>query len=192
VINNVLTFTDNFNYYLGRHTLTVGVSYDHLYFGNSYKRYGTSYYRYASMEDFMTGGAPTTFGLTYPYGGGDGYAKLHFGYGAFYLQDEYKFTDQLKVTGGLRFELPMYLDDMTNNPAISALEFQDLDGNPLTIDVGSWPDAKVTVSPRLGFNYDVKGDKSLQVRGGTGIFTGRLPFVWFTNQPTKAVCSRIP
>jgi len=186
VINNVLTFTDNFNYYLGRHTLTVGVSYDHLYFGNSYKRYGTSYYRYASMEDFMTGGAPTTFGLTYPYGGGDGYAKLHFGYGAFYLQDEYKFTDQLKVTGGLRFELPMYLDDMTNNPAISALEFQDLDGNPLTIDVGSWPDAKVTVSPRLGFNYDVKGDKSLQVRGGTGIFTGRLPFVWFTNQPTNS------
>jgi hypothetical protein len=186
VINNVMTFTDNFNYYLGKHTLTVGASYDYLYFGNSYKRYGTSYYRYASMEDFMTGAAPTTFGLTYPFGGGDGYAKLHFGYGALYGQDEFKVTDHLKLTGGLRFELPMYLDDMTGNDAISALQFQDLDGDPLTIDVGSWPKSKVTVSPRLGFNWDVKGDKSIQVRGGTGVFTGRLPFVWFTNQPTNS------
>lgn len=186
VINNVMTFTDNLNYYLGKHTLTIGASYDHLYFGNSYKRYGTSYYRYASMEDFMNGAAPTTFGLTYPYGNGDGYAKLSFGYGSLYGQDEYRVTDHLKVTGGLRFELPMYKDDLEGNNAISALQFQNLDGDPLTIDVGSWPKSKVTVSPRLGFNWDVKGDKSVQLRGGTGVFTGRLPFVWFTNQPTNS------
>lgn len=187
VENNVLTFTDNYNYYLGKHTFTLGASFDKLYFGNSYKRYGTSYYRFASMNDFMTGAAPTTFGLTYPYGNGDGYAKLNFGYGSVYAQDEYQATDNIKLTGGIRIELPMYFDDLTYNAAITdSLKFRDLDGNDIRLDVGTWPDSKVTVSPRLGFNWDVKGDKSIQVRGGTGIFTGRLPFVWFTNQPTNS------
>ncbi len=186
VINNVMTFTDNLSFYLGKHTVTVGASFDKLYFGNSYKRYGTSYYRYASMDDFMTGKAPTTFGITYPYGGGDGYAKLNFGYAAVYGQDEYRADDNLKITAGVRFELPVYLDKVDGNPAISALSFKDPDGNDLKIDVGSWPKSKISVSPRLGFNWDAIGDKSLQVRGGTGIFTGRLPFVWFTNQPTNS------
>lgn len=186
VENNVLTFTDNFSYYLGRHTLTAGASFDKLYFGNSYKRYGTSYYRYASMDDFYNNAAPTTFGLTYPYGDGDGYAKLNFGYGAVYGQDEFQVNDNLKITGGVRLELPMYFDNLTTNPAVSDLIFNDLDGNPLSINVGNWPKSKVTISPRIGFNWDSKGDKSLQVRGGTGIFTGRLPFVWFTNQPTNS------
>jgi hypothetical protein len=186
VVNNVMTFTDNFNYYLGKHTFTAGASFDKMYFGNSYKRYGTSYYRYASMDDFMTNKAPTTFGLTYPYGNGDGYAKMNFGYGAAYAQDEYAATDNLKITGGVRFELPMYFDKLAGNPAIEALTFKDLNGNDLILDVGSWPKSKITISPRIGFNWDVKGDKTIQTRGGTGIFTGRLPFVWFTNQPTNS------
>jgi len=186
VINNVLTLTDNFNYYLGKNTFTVGASFDKLYFGNSYKRYGTSYYRFASLDDFYNGAAPTTFGLTYPYPGNDGYARLNFGYGAVYAQDEYRVADNLKITGGVRFEVPMYFDELTSNQAISDLTFKNLDNEDMTINVGEWPETKVTVSPRLGFNWDVKGDKSIQLRGGTGIFTGRLPFVWFTNQPTNS------
>lgn len=188
VKNNVLTFTDNFNYFLGKHTLTAGISFDYLYFGNSYKRYGTSYYRFASMNDFMTGALPTTFGYTYPYdGAGDGYAELNFGIGSLYFQDEYQVTEKLKLTGGLRFELPCYFDDLIQNPSVTdSLTFLDLDGNKEKLDIGRWPDPQVLVSPRLGFNYDVKGDRTFQVRGGTGIFTGRLPFVWFTNQPTNS------
>lgn len=187
VVNNTLTFTDNYNYYLGKHTLTLGTSFDKLYFGNSYKRYGTSYYRYASMDDFYNGAAPTTYGLTYPYeGAGDGYAILDFGYGAIYGQDEYQVLDNLKITGGVRIEKPFYFNDLLPNESITALSFKDLDGNPITLDAGQWPDSKITVSPRLSFNWDVKKDKSLQVRGGTGVFTGRLPFVWFTNQPTNS------
>lgn len=185
VINNVLTFTDNLNFYFGKHTVTVGASFDKLYFANSYKRYATSYYRFASMEDFMNNAAPTTFGITYPFSG-DGYAKLDFGYASVYAQDEFQMSDKLKLTAGLRYELPVYLKSPTANAAIEALTFKDLDGNDLSIDVGSWPKAKGTISPRLGFNYDAKGDKSLQLRGGTGVFTGRLPFVWFTNQPTNS------
>lgn len=188
VKNNVLTFTDNFNYFVGAHTFTVGASFDYLYFGNSYKRYGTSYYRYASMEDFMNGALPTTFGLTYPYeGAGDGYAELNFGFGSFYLQDEVQINKDFKLTGGLRFEMPFYFDDLIQNPAVTdSLTFNDLEGKDETLDVGAWPESQVLISPRLGFNWDIKGDRTVQLRGGTGIFTGRLPFVWFTNQPTNS------
>lgn len=189
VKNNVLTFTDNLNYYLGKHTLTVGASYDKLYFANSYKRYGTSYYRYASMADFMNPlSNPTTYGLTYPYeGSGDGYAELNFGYGSIYAQDEFQILDNLKVIGGLRYEIPFYQNsDLKPNAAVDLLTFKDLDGNDLKLDVGKWPKSKALLSPRISFNWDVKKDQTLQVRGGTGIFTGRLPFVWFTNQPTNS------
>ncbi|MGE5317633.1 MAG: TonB-dependent receptor [Chloroflexota bacterium] len=186
VVNNVMTFTDNFNYYLGRHTFTAGASFDKLYFGNSYKRYGTSYYRYASMEDFYNNAAPTTFGLTYPYPGNDGYAELDFGYAALYAQDEYQVNDALKITGGVRLEMPIYFNNLLPNTAINDLKFLNLDNDSINIDASQWPDPKITISPRISFNWDPKGDKSLQVRGGTGVFTGRLPFVWFTNQPTNS------
>lgn len=188
VKNNVLTFTDNFNIFLGAHTITLGASYDYLYFGNSYKRYGTSYYRYASMEDFMNNALPTTFGLTYPYANaGDGYAELNFGYGSIYAQDEFQVTPDFKLTGGIRLELPFYLDDLIQNPAVTdSLTFNDLEGNEEKLDIGTWPESKMLISPRLGFNWDVMGDRTFQLRGGSGIFTGRLPFVWFTNQPTNS------
>ncbi|NCC72506.1 MAG: TonB-dependent receptor [Sphingobacteriia bacterium] len=187
VKNNVFSVTDNFSYFLGKHTITAGVSFEHLYFGNSYKRYGTSYYRYASMADFMNNAAPTAFGITYPYeNAGDGYAELNFGWGSLYVQDEFQVNDQLKLTGGLRLEMPFYFDDLLPNSSISELTFKDNDGNDEKLDVGNWPDPKLMISPRFGFNWDAKGDRTLQVRGGTGLFTGRLPFVWFTNQPTNS------
>lgn len=187
VKNNVFTITNNFNYFLGKHTLTLGVSFDHLYFGNSYKRYGTSYYRFSSMDAFINNQLPTAFGLTYPYeGAGDGYAELTFGLGSAYIQDEYQVTDRLRFTGGIRFDLPFYFDDLLPNPAIKALNFQDLSGNEEKLDVSSWPDARVLFSPRLGFNWNVNDEESIKLRGGTGIFTGRIPFVWFTNQPSNS------
>ncbi len=187
VKNNIFSITNNLSYFMGQHTITAGFSFEHLYFGNSYKRYGTSYYRYASMDAFINNQAPTAFGLTYPYeGAGDGYAELNFGWGSLYVQDEYQINNDLKITGGLRFEIPFYFDDLLPNPAISELTFKDKDGKDMKLDVGSWPDPKIQISPRVGFNYDVKGDRSLQLRGGTGLFTGRLPFVWYTNQPTNS------
>ncbi len=37
------------------------------------------------------------------------------------------------------------------------------------------------ISPRVGFNWDVTGNKTVQIRGGSGLFTGRFPFVWLGN-----------
>jgi hypothetical protein len=111
-----------------------------------------------------------------------------FGLGSVYAQDEWKVIPNLKITYGVRLEKPFYLDKMQNNPAIDALTFADGE----KMNVGTWPKSQLIVSPRFGFNYDVKGDRSLQVRGGTGIFTGLLPFVWFTNQPTNSGMIQVP
>jgi len=183
VTNKTLTITNNTTFNLNRHTVTAGASFDRLFFRNSYIREGTSYYRYGSVDDFINGADPIGFGITYGYNGVDAPgATATFGFAAVYGQDEWQVAPQFKLTYGVRLELPLYLDELTGNPAIAALTF--IDGKKM--DVGAWPESKLVVSPRLGFNWDVNGDRSLQVRGGTGLFTGMLPFVWFTNQPTNS------
>ncbi|MHC1703615.1 MAG: carboxypeptidase regulatory-like domain-containing protein [Tenuifilaceae bacterium] len=189
VTNKTLSIVNNTTINLSQHTITAGVSFDRLFFRNSYIREGTTYYRYASVDDFINNATPSGFGVTYGYDGVDAPgAELTFGLGAIYGQDEWKISPELKVTLGLRVELPFFFDKLKDNPAISALTF----ANNQKIDVSSWPEQSLLYSPRIGFNWDVKGDRSLQVRGGSGIFTGLLPFVWFTNQPTNSGVLQAP
>lgn len=191
VINDNFSFTNNLTYNAGKHTLTGGVAFDLQKFGNSYTRMGTGYYRYKSVADFLTTGtpnevAPIMYGITYPYEGQDTYSRINFGLASAYIQDKINLSDRFNFTVGLRAELPMYMNDLTANPSIDNLELLDVHGNAKTYSSGEWPKSKVMLSPRFGFNYDVKGDRSLILRGGTGIFTGRVPFVWLTNMPTNA------
>jgi len=183
VVNNVLSFIDNVSYTLDKHYFTVGASFDKQYFLNSYLRAPYGYYRYASMDAFKNNAKPTIYGLTYGYNGNDAPgAELNFGMGGLYAQDEWYVNDGLRLTYGLRLDLPMYFDKMSGNPGIDALTFAD----NRKIDVSKWPTASILLSPRVGFRWDVMNDRSIVVNGGTGIFTGLLPFVWFTNQPTNA------
>ena len=189
VTNKTLSITDNLTINLNKHTVTAGASFDSLFFRNSYIREGTSYYRYASVDDFINNADPIGFGITYGFNGVEAPgAEATFGMGGLYAQDEWQVIPRLKVTYGVRLEKPFYFDKMQNNKAISDLTFAD----SKKIDVSTWPESKPIVSPRFGFNYDVKGDRSLQVRGGTGLFTGLLPFVWFTNQPTNSGLIQVP
>ncbi len=189
VQNKTLSFTDNLTINLNQHTVTAGIAFDRLWFRNSYIREGTSYYRYGSVADFLNNAQPIGFGVTYGYNGEDAPgAEAAFGLGAIYAQDQWAVIPRLKITYGVRLEIPFYFNAIENNPAISAFTFAD--GKKM--DVGSWPASKLIISPRFGFNYDVKGDRSLQIRGGTGLFTGLLPFVWFTNQPTNSGMIQVP
>ena len=189
VVNNVYTIVDNITYKTGRHSITAGASFEYLYFGNSYMRYGTSYYRFKDLQTFINhvngvaGNQPLAFGLTYSFDPANSkpIADLGFGQASAYVQDEFNILDNLKLTYGIRFDLPLYMNQLVANPAITAMSFTNYE----KLNVGSWPKSKVIPSPRIGFNWDVFGDKVLKVRGGTGIFTGRLPFVFFTNQPTN-------
>jgi hypothetical protein len=98
------------------------------------------------------------------------------------LQDEFSLADNLKITAGLRVDLPMYFSGAVDNPGVKSYTFNQGE----SVDLSTWPDTKLLWSPRLGFSWDVLKDRVLKVRGGTGVFTGRIPFVWFTNQPTNS------
>ncbi|MDY4244035.1 MAG: TonB-dependent receptor, partial [Prevotella sp.] len=141
------------------------------------------YYRYRSLDDFLTGAAPETVGLAYGYNGATSpTSEVKFNQYGIYLQDEWNVNDRLKLTGGIRFDNIAFDDDdiMTNN-AIKALDF-----GGKHIDTGMWPKSNIQISPRVGFVWDVLGNKSLKVRGGTGLFAGRLPLVFFTNMPSNS------
>ena len=182
VNNKIFTVTDNFTSYLGNHKLTAGFSYEHQLANNSYMRNGTGYYRYRSIDDFLNGAAPESFALAYGYNGNTTpNAQVRYNQFGIYLQDEWSIQENFKLTYGLRLdELVFNNDDLYENRAINALDF-----GGRHIDTGSWPGAKMQVSPRAGFVWDVLNDKSLKVRGGTGLFTGRLPLVFFTNMPSN-------
>ncbi len=201
VDNNTFILTDNATYTMDKHTLTFGVSYENQYFANSYLRQGSGYYRFrdeAAFESYVNGAGvnadgtnkpwnasydPINFAYTYPINGyTNPAAKLSFGQASAYVQDEWNALTNLKVTGGVRIDIPMYLSGAVDNPGLVGQVFKQNQ----TVDLSTWPKVKVLWSPRLGFNWDVKNDKSLKIRGGTGIFTGRIPFVWFTNQPTNS------
>lgn len=186
VVNTNFNFTDNLTYITGRHTITAGVSFQTMSYANSYMREGTSYYRYDSLSSFLSGAAPSSFAITYPFQGSDGYGKVKFGLAGAYVQDKIAVNERLNLTIGIRADLPVYLDRPPANPVVDTLRLLNKDGQPATYTTASWPKSKPLFSPRVGVNFDVLGDKTLQLRGGTGIFTGNIPFVWLTNMPTNA------
>jgi hypothetical protein len=189
VENDVYTFTNNLTYTKGAHTITAGASFDLMNFTNAFQRYGTSYYRYDSLSQFLNNQTPSAFGKTYSTQAGVDIplAELSFGIGGIYLQDQYRFSDKFKVTAGVRVDMPFYFNDLPRNPSVEALNFVDALGQGTTkLDVSAWPTSKPLISPRVGFNYDPTGKREIQLRGGTGIFTGRAPFVWFTNIPNNS------
>ncbi|MFT5943114.1 MAG: hypothetical protein ACI9AV_000350 [Sediminicola sp.] len=127
--------------------------------------------------------------------GGWSLAETNVGQFSFYLQDQWDVTDNFKLTYGVRFDKPLYFDTANNireniqrkggenGTYIPSIEYYDpKTGGPITLDSEKLPNNKFLISPRVGFNWDVEGDRSLQLRGGSGVFTGRFPFVWLGNQ----------
>ncbi|MCG9792005.1 TonB-dependent receptor [Flavobacterium algicola] len=182
VNNNTFTVTDNLTYYLDKHKITGGFSFEHQLANNSYMRNGTGYYRYASIDDFLNQAAPRDFALTYGYNGEKNpTAEVAFNQFGFYAQDEWSINPKFKLSYGIRADYLKYEDNILTNNAIAALDF-----GGRSIDTGKWPEANVQFSPRVGFSWDIKGDQTMKLRGGTGIFSGRLPLVFFTNMPTNS------
>lgn len=182
VHNNVWNVKDELTYYLGKHKIIGGLAYEYKMADNSYMRNGTGYYRYTSLDDFLNGGTPDIVNLTYGYDGEKApAARVRTNKYSLYAQDEWSMTDNFKLTYGLRIDNLVFDNkDLIANKAIN-----DLDFNGRHLDTGKWPDANWIFSPRVGFSWDVLGNKTLKVRGGTGLFAGNLPLVFFTNMPTN-------
>ena len=186
VHNTIWNFKDDVTYYMGKHKIMAGITFEHQMADNQYMRNGTGYYRY-NWEDGMSveelfNQTPEIFCLTYGYDGESApAARVQFNRPGIYGQDDWNINDKFKLTYGLRIDGLFFTNsDLMTNNAIKALDYEGRH-----IDTGKWPDNSITFSPRLGFTYDVFGDKSLKVRGGTGLFSGRLPLVFFTNMPTN-------
>ena len=186
VHNTIWNIKDDVTYYAGAHKIMVGITFEHQMADNQYMRNGTGYYRYnweegMSVEDLFSQ-APEVFCLTYGYGGeSKPAARVQFNRPGIYAQDEWNVNDKFKLTYGLRVDGLFF----NNGDLMTNKKIYDLDYDGRNIDTGKWPKNSITFSPRLGFTYDVFGDKSLKVRGGTGLFSGRLPLVFFTNMPTN-------
>ena len=188
VHNKIVTVKDEVTVLAGAHKLMFGVNYEHEFANNAYMRNGAGYYRYAwtdesSIEEVLNG-TPESFAITYGWNGNlNPNAQVTFNQIGAYVQDEWNVSDKFKLNYGIRFDTILFDEsDIATNTAYLNYTFRD----GIKIDTGKWPNARVQVSPRVGFVWDVKGDKSLKVRGGTGIFQGRLPLVYFTNMPTNA------
>jgi hypothetical protein len=99
-----------------------------------------------------------------------------------YAQDVWQWKSNFSLTYGLRFDVPVFGDTGYQNAVADAMTFMDENGQMVQYQTAKLPDPKVLWSPRVGFNWDVFGNRNTQVRGGTGIFTGKPAYVWISNQ----------
>jgi len=182
VHNNVWNFKDEMTYYLGNHKIVGGIAFEYKMADNAYMRNGTGYYRYTSLEDFLNEGTPEIVNLTYGYDGeSNPAARVKTNKIGVYAQDDWSVSERFKLSYGLRLDALFF----NNNDLMTNQAIYDLDYNGRHIDTGEWPSTNIIFSPRIGFVWDTYGDKSLKVRGGTGLFSGNLPLVFFTNMPTN-------
>lgn len=191
-------FQDNLSIYLNKHTITAGVSAERLEFVNVFYPGSQGVFVYSSLEDFYKDLAaskdnPTrdTSSVTlrrfqYRYsllpGGAEPVQPSKVTYAGVYLQDEVAVSPRFNLTAGVRVDVPFFAKTGYENKQVLEQSYRDADGNPLKVSTAKLPDAKPLFSPRVGFNLDVTGDKTFQIRGGTGIFTGKPAFVWISNQ----------
>ena len=182
----IFTITDNLNFYLGRHSLTIGTHNEFYKIYNLFVRQNFGRYDYNSVNDFLTDAPAANYSHSYSLVDnvvGDGSAAaadfnaLQLG---FYVQDEVEVNDNLRITGGIRLDIPVFSD---NPPAIAQFDTTIAKIEAAGYDMhgatsGKMPGSQLLISPRIGFNLDVFGDKKTQLRGGAGIFTSRIPFVW--------------
>jgi hypothetical protein len=184
---DIITLTDNFELYRGKHTFTFGTHNEYYNIYNLFIRQNYGSYQFNSIDDFLNGAPAYQYDRTFSAVDdvtGDGskaaaeFKVLQLG---FYAQDEMQVNDKLKVTAGLRVDIPMFLDNPRENKdfndnVIPILEEHGWDTEGAK--TGQMPDVAIMFNPRVGFNYDVMGDKTLQLRGGAGLFTSRIPYVW--------------
>lgn len=189
---------DNFTRFGQKHTLTFGGSLERYRSENVFFPGKQSAYVYNTLADFYADAAgyaanpnrtvsPITLrrfqvrymnipGLDKPV------QPLAVWYGGAYAQDEWRPKANLTLTAGVRFDVPVFGNTAYANANVDALTFRDETGASVQYKTGKLPDPNLLWSPRVGVNWDVKSDKTMQVRGGTGLFTGRPAYVWISNQ----------
>ncbi len=190
---DVLTINNDFSIYKGRHNLVFGVNFEYFNAGNLFIRNNYGRYQWfdndsmTGLEQFLAGMPATQYERSFSQvdnvAGDESAAIAEFSQMLFgiYAQDEFQVNSDFKLTFGLRVDFPLWPDDQPvneefNNTTIPLIEAQGYDMKGAA--TGNFINTQLLFSPRLGFNYDIGGNKRTQLRGGVGIFTSRLPLVW--------------
>jgi len=180
---NIAQFSDDFTIYSGKHEYTFGTNDQLQSYKNGFAPDYNGLYTYNSAYDFENGLPAAAYSTRYSAlsDGSFPYAKIKAGIYSGYAQDKYHVTDNLRLTYGLRLDYDSFPTSLPQNQNVPPLTFQQ----GIHVDPSVLPKNRVQLSPRLGFNWDVNGDQTTQVRGGTGLFAGTVPFVWISNQASN-------
>ena len=176
--------TDELNLTLGKHNLFAGLQFEHNFAANSYAQAAAGYYAFEATQEEVSAGnwsavfgrTPRAFGIT--YGNNEGHtiftSEMKYNQWSLYFQDNMSLSERLRLSFGARFELPSYPSLENNyNEGFHNIKFGDQQ-----FCTDNVPDASVSFSPRVGFNWDITGDHKFILRGGSGLFVGRMPFIW--------------
>lgn len=184
---NVFQFADFFKFYKGSHEITVGTQDYYRKYENAFAPGYQGVYQFNSLTDFYNSAKDglanaKSYYLQYSALPGGAFPFAYAGSTelGFFGQDKWRASKNFTLTYGLRADLTIYKQSFTDNPYFDALTFKNGSYN-----IGKAPKTTPLFSPRIGFNWDVKGDRTLQVRGGAGIFSGPPPFVWISNQASN-------
>ncbi len=190
-------FSDNITFYNGKHTTSAGVNFESFKFFNQFTPQIQGHYVFNSLADFYTSAngylannnmtvnpVPLRryiLGFSNLAGNEVWNAVTKAQNAGVYVQDEWQLDEKLNITYGIRFDVPFFSSNAVYNPQVAGYSFVDENGNAKKLSTGDLPTTKVMINPRFGFNYDVKGDKKTQLRGGLGLFSGRPAFVFISN-----------
>jgi hypothetical protein len=179
---NIWQFSDDFTIFAGKHEITIGTSNQIQSYVNGFAPDYNGLYTYNSASDFINGNQAAAYTLRYSaVGDSFPYATIKASIFSLYAQDKYNVTDNFRLTYGLRADYDAFPSSLAANSNAAALTFQ----GGTHVDVSKLPKNRIQLSPRVGFNWDVNGDQSTQIRGGSGLFTGSVPFVWISNQASN-------
>jgi hypothetical protein len=183
---NLYTVQDNLNLYHGDHTITLGTDDEFYQSKDLYLEGYAGYYTYSTLAGFyndasgVAGAYPGSYFTTYSTNPKNPkpYAVVHADQLSLYAQDKWAIQPNFHLTYGIRADMPVYIGSPAANTTFNSSDIAATNG----VVTNHVPKAVPLVAPRLGFNWDIKGDRKTQLRGGIGIFTGRAPFVWISNQ----------
>ncbi len=187
---NTFNFTDEVTYNTGIHNFVGGIQFESNRVVNGFMQGGAGWYVYDSWETFKNHGMPLSMMITHANlddPTATVYPTFDYNQASIYAQDEMEFNKYFKLTAGLRLEMPFVSFHNNNlNKEFANIAAQNPESSFAGLSTDDLPGLTVNVSPRVGFNWDVTKDRKVVVRGGTGLFTGRIPNVWLVSAAGNA------